>query len=147
MTTNEKIALLFYKEYKRSPKQHEFEALGGNLYRIRLVYGSISTRSGYCNFLKEIGLPEVLGKGKTIEVINNRNNKIECFGIVSEIAKQFKVHQGTINRHVRNKTIFKEIYTIRVKKNNKKKMLDIIHNTSDEEVEKFKETLKNEKTI
>lgn len=145
MPTNEKIALLFYKEYRRSPKKYEFEALGGSIHYVNLLYAKKDYRTGYRAFIKDIGLPYMFTKADTVEIINTRRNKIEYVGVPSDVAKYYGVHSGTINRHVRNKTIFKEIYTIRVKKFNKKKMLDIIHNASDSDAEKVKEMLKNEK--
>lgn len=120
MTTNEIIVKVFYEEYFRSPKVEEFEALGGRMANVRLLYGS------YINFIEELNYPSPYSKSKTFELVNARTGDVVFTGVPKEIAEFIGMHRTGITRAAKYGRVIKEKYIVRYKPFYKKKLLERI---------------------
>lgn len=119
MSTNEIIVKVFYSEYYRPPRTYEFEALGGRLNNVRMIYGN------YDEFLKTLGYP-VPTKSESFDLVNIRTNEVELVGSYIEIAEELGVHRTYVRRLQKQNKIFRYKYKLVLKPFKRKKMLELI---------------------
>lgn len=107
------IVKAFYNEYGRIPRVEEFKALGGHMRSVQNTYGS------YQKFLKSLGLPCIVTKAESFELIHIRRNKVVMIGTRKDIREYLGVSKDVVNRAIQKNKPILETY-IAVKKPFKK---------------------------
>ena len=84
------IVKSFYNEYGRIPRVEEFKALGGHMRSVQNTYGS------YQKFLKSLGLPCIVTKAESFELIHIRRNKVVMVGTRKDIREYLGVSKQLV---------------------------------------------------